>query len=402
MSVLTEALNRIFNWLQQYNPNAASALEPGLTYDEIQEMVKYLPFKLPEEVYELYQWRNGSNLDGLTFIFDAMELLPLEKTVNFYKRTTQTETYFFPLFFSEGDLKYCEIVLKEKFNQYPTIFSDFNQYSMVFSDAKEPGLVKAGYTSLASMMLTITECYENGAYDLVYDDELNDFIVNNVQKKEIFCKYNSEIIAEFKLKADEALLMLENNLSSEVLNEIGVYLIKDTRAVEPLIQALQAPFSNIADPDENNENMTIRASAASILGDIGDARAVGPLISALQDSYSLTRDYAARSLGKLRDERAVVPLIQTLQDDDQDVRFTAAFALIDLNAVEPLIEALKHNNWRVRQKAAWALGHIGDPSSAESLIETLKDSNSRVREAARQAWAKLILILPELENMIPF
>lgn|GEM_PF-4660012 len=112
-----------------------------------------------------------------------------------------------------------------------------------------------------------------------------------------------------KSKADEALFQLEHNLSSEVLNEVEVYLRKDTRAVEPLIQALQVPLSQIADP---NENMMIRASAASILGNISDARSVDPLISALQDSYWLTRRYAAQSLGKLRDERAVLPLIQAL------------------------------------------------------------------------------------------
>lgn len=389
MSALTEALDRILNWLQQYDPKAASALQPGVTYNEIQEMVKYLPFQLPQEVYELYQWRNGSNSDGLAFIFDNMGLLPLQKALNFYKVTRQSKPYFFPLFFSEGDLKYCEIVLQE----------NCGNYSIIFSDAKEYDLVELGYTSLTSMMLTIAECYENGAYDLIYDEKLNDFIRNSQKINEVYHKYNYEIIVESNRKIDEALFKLEHNLSLKVLDDVSKYLIKDNRAVEPLIEVLQVPLSKIYDPVEN---MGIRSLAANILGQIGDSRAVEPLIYALQDSYWMTRYEAAKSLHKLKNARAVLPLINILQDSEKNVRRMAAFALVYFQALEPLVEALNHNNYYVRQEAVWALGEIGDSTAAESVIKMLQDSESNVRESAREAWTKLVLISPELENMIPF
>lgn len=389
MSALTEALNRIFNWLQQHNPKAISYLKPGLTYAEIEDLAEKFSVLLPQEVYELYQWRNGSSSDKLTFIFDKMELLPLKKALNFYKVTRQSEPYFFPLFFSEVDLKYCEIVLQE----------NFGNYSIIFSDAKEYDLVEPGYTSLTSMMLTIAECYENDAYDLIYDDGLNDFIRNSQKINEVYHKYNYEIIVESNRKIDEALFRLEHNLSLEVLNEVSKYLIKDNRAVEPLIEVLQVPLSKISDP---GENMGIRSLAANILGQIGDSRAVEPLICALEDSYWMTRYEAAKSLCKLKNRRAVLPLIETLQDSQKNVRRMAAFALAHLQVVEPLIHALKHNNQYVRQEAAWALGEIGDSRAAKFLIETLQDSESKVREAAREAWAKLVLISPELDNIIPF
>ena len=75
MSEITEALQRIEVWLQNHMPNRAAELRPGLTRNEINELVKDLPFNLPDEVYELYQWHDGSvnrfileNYDFLPFI----------------------------------------------------------------------------------------------------------------------------------------------------------------------------------------------------------------------------------------------------------------------------------------------------------------------------------------------
>lgn len=45
-------------WLQFTNLDV-NCYNPGLTHQQIDEIVKDLPFKLSDEVYELYQWRNG-------------------------------------------------------------------------------------------------------------------------------------------------------------------------------------------------------------------------------------------------------------------------------------------------------------------------------------------------------
>ncbi|MEG3975079.1 hypothetical protein QT970_10715 [Microcoleus sp. herbarium8] len=59
MVVLTNALERILKGMQKYDAPIASLLQPGLSFWEIEEKVRVLPFRLPQEVYELYQWRNG-------------------------------------------------------------------------------------------------------------------------------------------------------------------------------------------------------------------------------------------------------------------------------------------------------------------------------------------------------
>lgn len=65
MGTLIEALERIMNWLTEHQPKYAASFLPGLKYDEIQTMEAEFGFQLPEEIYELYQWRNGTQEDGV-------------------------------------------------------------------------------------------------------------------------------------------------------------------------------------------------------------------------------------------------------------------------------------------------------------------------------------------------
>ncbi|MEH2311696.1 MAG: SMI1/KNR4 family protein [Nostoc sp.] len=59
MTGIKENLKRIWDCLVIKAPEITSLLQPGLKPEEIDEITKDLPFKLPEEVYEIYQWRNG-------------------------------------------------------------------------------------------------------------------------------------------------------------------------------------------------------------------------------------------------------------------------------------------------------------------------------------------------------
>jgi hypothetical protein len=71
----------------------------------------------------------------------------------------------------------------------------------------------------------------------------------------------------------------------------------------------------------------VQYSAAIALGQINDTRAVEPLIQALKDNDSNVRYGAAIALGQINDTRAVEPLIQALKDNDSNVRYGAATAL---------------------------------------------------------------------------
>lgn len=55
MMGIKENLKRIWDCLVTKPPEITSLLQPGLKPEEIDEITKGLPFKLPEEVYEVYQ-----------------------------------------------------------------------------------------------------------------------------------------------------------------------------------------------------------------------------------------------------------------------------------------------------------------------------------------------------------
>lgn len=59
MSELTEALEQLDYWLYDNEPEIFDSLPSGLSSEEIDEQSYSLMFKLPTEVRELYQWRNG-------------------------------------------------------------------------------------------------------------------------------------------------------------------------------------------------------------------------------------------------------------------------------------------------------------------------------------------------------
>jgi hypothetical protein len=66
------------------------------------------------------------------------------------------------------------------------------------------------------------------------------------------------------------------------------------------------------------------------LGEIADTRAVEPLIAALEDDEEYVRQHAAEALGKIGDSRAVEPLIAVLDDISSGMREAGARALVEL------------------------------------------------------------------------
>jgi len=135
--------------------------------------------------------------------------------------------------------------------------------------------------------------------------------------------------------------------------------------------------------DLKNENSTIRADAASALGDLKDSRGIEPLIEALRDESPEVRIAAEGSLGMSGDPRALIPLIQMLSDENGNVRVDATSILgsyNDTRAVDPLIDALEYDeDYGVRAMAAVSLGVIRDPRAVEPLIQSLDDVSPTVR-----------------------
>lgn len=152
MSTLTSALDRILNWLQQHDPKTVASLQPGLTLEEIEEQVKILPFRIPIEIYELYQWRNGTR-NRSPFMHEFINFLPLDDVeygaISLYQSWSRKRliSFYLPIFVAE-----------EAEDAYLVVGDEQQQESSPVFDLS--GRHPPMYPSLTNMMLSIAECLE--------------------------------------------------------------------------------------------------------------------------------------------------------------------------------------------------------------------------------------------------
>ncbi len=178
-----------------------------------------------------------------------------------------------------------------------------------------------------------------------------------------------------------------------------------------------AAVESLISTANNGRSLKVRRSAASILGQMGDARAVETFIDLLRkDGDWDVRRLAAEALGQLGDTRAVDPLVRALKDEDSRVRMSAARALDKLQwtpqtedqlvywianqnwdriatigkpAVEPLLARLLDKDQKVQMAAAEMLGQLGDARAVEPLIDLLKVYNKPVWRSTANALGKI-------------
>ncbi len=153
MSALTEALEFIFNWMMQNMPNHPAIMRQGLSRDEIEAKVRELPFYLPEEIYELYQWRNGGINPFLPHpdAWDLASFFSLEEAISISK-DWKGSFDLFPIFNVE-DCGYFIVGTKHKCETAPIYYND------VPEDVVKQQ--KPLYPSLTIMMQELAEELDN-------------------------------------------------------------------------------------------------------------------------------------------------------------------------------------------------------------------------------------------------
>ena len=86
MSLLTETLTRIMAWMQEHTPQYAESFLPGLPQHRIQELSERLDIPFSTELYELYQWQNGtyeeSNRMNALLVFHFSPLEQMEQLMS--------------------------------------------------------------------------------------------------------------------------------------------------------------------------------------------------------------------------------------------------------------------------------------------------------------------------------
>ncbi|PIQ28881.1 hypothetical protein COW36_09470 [bacterium (Candidatus Blackallbacteria) CG17_big_fil_post_rev_8_21_14_2_50_48_46] len=165
MSQIPHYLEVIAEWHREHHPLSVKALQAPLTLEQIQKLSSELPFSLPEELIELYQWHNGQS-NNRPF-FGGYTFYPLEEAIEEYQLALETseeegrlwKASWFPVFGFQGDyfVLDCESEL---------------QPSPIFMSLDSESLAPCWYENLEKMLLTLKQCFEKGAYFLDEDEIL--------------------------------------------------------------------------------------------------------------------------------------------------------------------------------------------------------------------------------------
>lgn len=201
MSILTQTLEKIVDWLRVNDPESIAGLRPGLTEPEIEKITQNLPLLfhgkglavqkieqplpliLPWEVREIYHYCNGG-IDLTPSLF----LKPLEKAIEntcygewMRKNKIPASSHILPLFSIFE--KYFSYVVCERENDSP-VWCVFEGEPIMY------------VSSLTSLILTSWECYETGAFYVCFDEEFGySYVEEDIEKFEkVFQKYNPEQI----------------------------------------------------------------------------------------------------------------------------------------------------------------------------------------------------------------
>lgn len=185
MSALTDALNRIIKWLQQNSHICASGFQSGLSPAEVEEKLGKLPFCVSREVYELYQWSNGTNDRCGVFVYH--DLLDLDTALQYSQYIN--DSYWLEVREEDGDPRYLFPIFDFDGEYFAVPGSDSpNDAAPVFHIGCDDGSLSFAFTNLTNMMLALAECYETGVYAVTSDGYLE--VTDEAKFGEIRRKHN--------------------------------------------------------------------------------------------------------------------------------------------------------------------------------------------------------------------
>jgi HEAT repeats/SMI1 / KNR4 family (SUKH-1) len=309
MSILRDALERIFHWFQVNHPKAISSLVPGLSSSEIDKKLSDLPFQVPQKVREIYKLSNG--LDEQ--IFDHLYLLSLESAIQEAK-TWVDETYeeiaemykytgkaIFPIFQIEGNFL---AVVETKNERDPSPIVHLSHAGGIEISLK--------YANLTAMLLTIAESYETGGFFI----GRNGHVEQDEKKYAAAYRNHNSGICELALKRfldtlpvdsdSEPIQLLHGDLC--LINGYGIEIPSS-----PLKSEVVNTLSNLLEDEQYDSGFTV------ILA-LEELRAVDALIQGLRHPDKWVRSRAAFTLGKIKAFEAVEFVSQLLEDPDPIVQ----------------------------------------------------------------------------------
>ncbi len=192
MTPLEDAIITIYNYLFKLKRPLIRLLNNGLDRNRIIEKTKAFPFKLPEELIELYGIYNGTRipensvLDDLHF-FPGFYFLSIEDAMihyNVFKSDNRWQQNWFPIFANGGGDFYAVACQNANVEKGQIV-------GFILGEEKHP----VEYSSVTSMMSTIAECFERGVFFQTFEGYLE---TDDMFQIRIAQKYNPNISIWFE------------------------------------------------------------------------------------------------------------------------------------------------------------------------------------------------------------
>lgn len=176
--MLEQALERIFTWHKQRGRKVVDLLQPGLTAQMV--TAQKVPFVLNADVVLLYTWRNGTRVSQEYILNDhyftpGYYLMSLDDALDAYNSliaNTDWQKCWFPILTSGGGDYYGV---------------DHAQQGHVIHYIRGYPYHPVKYLSITTMMQTVSQCYECGAYSL---DDNGFFKINTDAERKIARRLN--------------------------------------------------------------------------------------------------------------------------------------------------------------------------------------------------------------------
>jgi hypothetical protein len=188
--LLCESVDIMINW-QLYHYNQLYLKHPQtddlkINAEDARNIIDSLPFKLPTELWSLYQYYNGGyQLTPRLYFYPLKQAIQALSNLNWIKSDTG---YPFPLFKGTRDEIYY-VLADDPEPTYSHIYCIF--------PGEEPIVYAECVTSL---IVTIAQCYQEGAYYIAIDEETGArSIEQDLDKIEpIFEKFNPDRIDNWR------------------------------------------------------------------------------------------------------------------------------------------------------------------------------------------------------------
>ncbi|EFP97773.1 SMI1/KNR4 family protein [Vibrio caribbeanicus] len=186
-TTITEFLSTILTYLLKWQFPVCKFLNDGLEESEIRALFNSSGITPTNELIELYQWRNGTNIVQGTMLDDiqiipGFHFLSLQDSVNNYsamKNDKRWNPSWFPIFANGGGDFYAVDLSQSTGDTAPII-------GFILGEAEQ----EIEYQSLTTMLLTFCECYEN---KVVFRTEGGYLEMDDDEQAEIALKHNPEV-----------------------------------------------------------------------------------------------------------------------------------------------------------------------------------------------------------------